>query len=83
MPWIAAVGTLGIILTAAYLLRSILGMTFGKAQREFTGVLDLKGPEFVPVVVLMFLIVVIGVFPSVLSAPLQSTLETILLGIGG
>jgi len=83
MPWIAAVGTLGIILTAVYLLRAVLGITYGKAHREFTGVLDLKGVEIVPVVVLMLLIVLIGVFPSVLSAPLHSTLETIMLGIGG
>lgn len=84
MPWIAAVGTLGIILTAAYLLRSVLGMTFGKESgREFAGTLDLKGIEFVPVFVLMFLIVLIGVFPSVLSTPLHTALQSIMLGIGG
>jgi NADH-quinone oxidoreductase subunit M len=83
MPVIAAVGTIGIIMTAAYLLRAVLGMTYGKAHREFTGVPDLKGVEFVPVVVLMLLIVVIGVFPSVLSSPLHSTLEAIMLGMGG
>lgn len=83
MPWLAAVGTIGIIMTAAYLLRAVLGMTFGKSHREFTGVLDLKGVEFVPVVVLMLLIVLIGVYPSVLSSPLQATLETILPGLGG
>lgn len=79
MPVIAAVGTLGIILTAAYLLRAVLGITYGKAERSFAGVLDLKGVEFVPVVVLMLLIVLIGVYPSVLSSPLHATL----LGLGG
>lgn len=83
LPWVAAVGTIGIIMTAAYLLRAVLGMTFGKAHREFTGVVDLKGVEFVPVVVLLALIVLIGVYPSVLSSPLQATLETIMLGLGG
>ncbi|MCM3567228.1 NADH-quinone oxidoreductase subunit M [Neobacillus mesonae] len=82
-PWIAAVGTIGIIMTAAYLLRAVLGMTYGKARREFDGGLDLKGAELVPVFVLMLLIVLIGVYPSVLSSPLQATLETILLGLGG
>lgn len=79
MPAIAAVGTLGIIITAVYMLRAVLGMTYGKANRDFTGILDLKGVEFVPVVVLMFLIVLIGVYPSVLSSPLHATL----LGLGG
>lgn len=79
MPALAAVGTIGIIMTAAYLLRAVLGITYGKAERTFTGVLDLKGVEFVPVVVLMLLIVLIGVYPSVLSSPLHATL----LGLGG
>jgi NADH-quinone oxidoreductase subunit M len=83
MPWLAAVGTIGIIMTAAYLLRAVLGMTYGKSHREFTGVVDLKGVEFVPVLVLTLLIVLIGVYPSVLSSPLQTTLETILPGLGG
>jgi NADH-quinone oxidoreductase subunit M len=79
MPVIAAVGTLGIIMTAAYMLRAVLALTFGQANREFTGVVDLKGREYVPVLVLMFLIVLIGVYPSVLSSPLHATL----LGLGG
>ncbi|MBY0145224.1 NuoM family protein [Neobacillus niacini] len=83
MPWIAAVGCIGIIMTAVYLLRAVLGITYGQAHRDFTGVLDLKGVEFVPVLVLVALIVLIGVVPSVLSSPLQATLETIMLGLGG
>jgi NADH-quinone oxidoreductase subunit M len=79
MPVYAAIGTLGIIMTAAYLLRAVLGITYGKAHRDFTGVVDLKGVEFVPVIVLMLLIVLIGVYPSVLSSPLHATL----LGLGG
>lgn len=82
-PWIAAIGSVGIIMTAVYLLRAVLGMTFGKAFRDFDGVLDLRGLELVPVLVLMLLIVLIGVYPSVLSSPLQATLETIMLGLGG
>ncbi|MEC1520654.1 NADH-quinone oxidoreductase subunit M [Neobacillus niacini] len=83
MPWIAAVGCIGIIMTAVYLLRAVLGITYGQSHRDFTGVLDLKGVEFIPVVVLIALIVLIGVVPSVLSSPLQATLETIMLGLGG
>jgi NADH-quinone oxidoreductase subunit M len=79
MPVIGAIGTIGIIMTAAYMLRSVLAITYGKAHREFAGVVDLKGVEFVPVIVLMLLIVLIGVYPSVLSSPLHATL----LGLGG
>lgn len=83
MPVLAAIGCIGIIMTAVYLLRAVLGITYGKAHREFAGITDLKSVEFVPVLVLTALIVIIGVYPSVLSEPLQATLETIMLGLGG
>jgi NADH-quinone oxidoreductase subunit M len=83
MPVLAAIGTLGIIMTAVYLLRAVLGLTFGKSHREFVGITDLKSVEWVPVITLMALIVLIGVFPSVLSGPLQKTVEAIMLGLGG
>lgn len=79
----AAVGAIGIIMTAVYLLRAVLGITYGRAQRDFAGVMDLRAVEIVPALALMGLIVLIGVYPAVLAAPLKTTLETILLGIGG
>ncbi|WP_019153944.1 NADH-quinone oxidoreductase subunit M [Robertmurraya massiliosenegalensis] len=83
MPVLAAIGCIGIIMTAVYLLRAVLGITYGKANREFAAVSDLKSVEFIPVVTLLALIVLIGVYPSVLSELLHSTLETIMLGLGG
>ncbi|UQD53569.1 NADH-quinone oxidoreductase subunit M [Bacillus methanolicus] len=82
-PLLAAVGAIGIIMTAVYLLRAVLGITYGRAQRDFAGVMDLRAVEIVPALALIGLIVLIGVYPAVLAAPLKTTLETILLGIGG
>ncbi|RFU60719.1 NADH-quinone oxidoreductase subunit M [Peribacillus glennii] len=83
-PILAAIGALGIILTAVYLLRAVLGMTFGKAKRTVAeGVSEIKGVEFAPVLVLLALIITIGIYPSILSGPLQETLDAIMLGIGG
>ncbi|CAM3839391.1 NADH-quinone oxidoreductase subunit M [Mesobacillus zeae] len=79
MPWLAAVGTLGIIMTAVYLLRAVLAITYGRADREFAGITDLRSYEWAPVLVLVGLIVLIGVYPAVLSEPLKS----VLLGLGG
>lgn len=82
MPIIAAVGTLGIILTAVYILRAILTITFGR-----NGVLEsIQEPKFIewlPALVLVGLSIVIGVYPMIISELLQSTLEIILVGIGG
>lgn len=83
MPWVAAIGTIGIIMTAVYLLRAVLGITFGQSHREYVGITDLRSVEWVPVLTLMALIVLIGVFPSVLSEPLKTTVDAIMLGLGG
>lgn len=79
IPMLAAVGTLGIIMTAVYLLRAVLAITYGRSDREFAGITDLRSYEWAPVLVLIGLIILIGVYPAVLSQPI----ETILLGIGG
>lgn len=82
-PIIAAVGALGIILTAAYLLRAVLRITFGKPIDYSEKVVDIRGAEYVPVLVLVFFIVLIGVYPNILVYPLQATIEAIMLGLGG
>ncbi len=83
MPVLAAVGALGIIMTAVYLLRAILGITFGKAEREFAGITDIRSIEMVPVLTLVALIIAIGVYPNFLTEVLANTIKTIMLGIGG
>ncbi|MFD3446661.1 NADH-quinone oxidoreductase subunit M [Microbacteriaceae bacterium 4G12] len=75
LPIVAAVGTLGIILTAAYLLRAVLAITFGKEDHGQKG--DLKGWEFIPVLVLLFFIIAIGVAPEILGSPISSTLQMV------
>ncbi|WP_209123347.1 NuoM family protein [Alkalihalobacillus sp. BA299] len=83
MPIIAAVGTLGIILTAVYLLRAVLNVTFGPTPKKWEELKDIRPIEMIPVLVLLAFIVLIGVYPSVLAEPLQASLQFILAGIGG
>lgn len=83
MPALASVGVLGIILTAVYLLRAVLNMTFGHANHLYKHAFDIRPVEMFPVLVFLAFIVLIGVYPSVLTEALKSTLETIMLGIGG
>ncbi|MBN6187050.1 NADH-quinone oxidoreductase subunit M [Aneurinibacillus sp. BA2021] len=82
-PIIAAVGALGIILTAVYLLRATLGTTFGPIQQKYESLSDAQAIEIVPMVVLLSLVILIGVYPAVLSEPLQTTLQNIVPRIGG
>nr|WP_295974303.1 NADH-quinone oxidoreductase subunit M [uncultured Bacillus sp.] len=83
MPVLASIGALGIILTAVYLLRAILNITFGEAHREWAGTTDVQALEYVPAVVLTALIILIGVVPNMLGEPLQTTIEILMQGIGG
>lgn len=77
MPVIGAIGVLGIILTAVYILRAVLAVTFGERRPSFDRKMDLSATEVVSSAVLLILIIWIGVYPAILS----NTLRTI--GIGG
>jgi len=86
MPVLAAVGALGIILTAVYLLRAVLRATFGPMPDRYQGAADAQPVEVIPMVVLLGFIILLGIYPAVLSEPLQETLKTIVpivQGIGG
>ncbi|WP_370172710.1 NADH-quinone oxidoreductase subunit M [Bacillus anthracis] len=74
-PVIAAAGVLGIILTAVYVLRATLQVTFGK--KEWEAKADIHGWEYVPILLLIFCIIAIGVMPEILGDPLQNTLKTL------
>lgn len=74
---LAVVGALGIILTAAYLLRATLHITFGTMPPNQAS--DLLGYEYVPAVTLIVIIILIGVYPNVLSVFIEATLK----GMGG
>lgn len=69
---LGAIGALGLILTAVYVLRSVLKMTFGSGDEQAH---DLRLVEWVPAAVLVGIIVLIGVYPSIL--------ERAISGIGG
>lgn len=79
----AAAGTLGLILTAAYLLRTVLRTTFGPTPERWENLPDVEAKEMIPIAALVALIVIIGVYPAVLSDPLQSTITDFISRIGG
>lgn len=74
MPVITAVGCLGIILAAVYVLRGVLGITFGPAQEQSLAYKDARLIEAIPMIALVAFILLIGIYPAVLSEPLQTTI---------
>ncbi|MDD9271955.1 NuoM family protein [Paenibacillus sp. GCM10023248] len=75
----AIVGTLGIILAAVYVLRGVLNITFGPKQPNLVlqGIRDARFIEAVPMITLVAFILLLGVYPSVLSQPLQQTIGSL------
>lgn len=81
---LGAIGAIGLILTAVYVLRAVLSITYGESKREYTEKLsDIRAAEWTPLLVLVGLIVLIGVYPAILTEPLNETMKIILLGLGG
>ncbi|HEX6922217.1 MAG TPA: NADH-quinone oxidoreductase subunit M [Bacillales bacterium] len=80
-PVLAAIGTLGIILTAVYVLRAVMKITFGKTtQDSFGSYGDIRSAEILPAAVMVGFIIWIGVFPAILGRSLQFAMDSILAG---
>jgi NADH-quinone oxidoreductase subunit M len=71
MKWLTAIGVLGMLLAAVYVLRSVLGITFGPQQDRWDGIKDARFVEAVPMIALTALIVLLGVYPSLLTDLMQ------------
>jgi len=85
-PVHAVLGIFGIIFTAVYTLRVLANVLFGPRRPEYDHLKDLKGPEMVPVVVLVSVIFLVGIFPNsllglidtgVVSSGLSKVLDTL------
>ncbi|WP_036717264.1 complex I subunit 4 family protein [Paenibacillus harenae] len=76
MRWLTALGVLGVILTAVYVLRAVLKITFGTQPERFGALKDARLVEAVPMIVLLAFILLLGCYPSVLT-------DTVQYSIGG
>jgi NADH-quinone oxidoreductase subunit M len=72
---ITVVATLGVILTAVYVLRGVLSITYGPPKSLPEGTRDARLMEAIPMITLVAFIVVLGIYPAVLSEPLHQTVS--------
>ena len=63
-PWLAAIGLLGILVTAALFLRMLRQMFFGDLPKERAGFTDLDRTETALLAGVLVLVVLIGVWPT-------------------
>jgi NADH-quinone oxidoreductase subunit M len=83
MPYVACIAAIGLILTAMYTLRAVMNVTFGPVADKVKDVSQLQVKESVPMSILIGFIILMGVFPGILSNPLQETIQNLVNQIGG
>lgn len=76
-PWATAIGATGVVLAAGYILWTMQRVMFGPIKERFADITDASGMQFVPIAVLVFAIIVVGVFPSIISDVFSSGIEPI------
>ncbi|MCS1352268.1 NuoM family protein [Mechercharimyces sp. CAU 1602] len=83
-PLLAGIGTLALVLAAAYALRMVLQTTYGKgnAQSQLVGS-DLHRSEMVPVFLLCASILFVGVYPQALTGPMSEAIQLVVTQMGG
>lgn len=75
MRWLTTVGLLGIILTAVYVLRAVLKITFGPQPDKYSASKDARLIEAIPMIVLLAFIVLLGCYPAVLTDSVQYSIN--------
>ncbi|WP_035157701.1 complex I subunit 4 family protein [Cohnella thermotolerans] len=78
MKALTAVGVIGVLLAAVYVLRSVLAITNGPLPERFAGLKDARFVEALPMVVLTALIVLLGIYPSLLTDLMQHGFDGLL-----
>ena len=65
--WLTGIAVFGIVLTAGYILWMVQRVLFGPALPRYAGVSDASFVEAVPAVLLLIVIVLVGVYPSLIT----------------
>ncbi len=83
-PWIAIVASISIVITASYIIRVIGRVFFGKMPEEFVGKIgDVTALDKVALFVLSAVMIVIGVYPTIIVTVVESGVENIMRLMGG
>jgi NADH-quinone oxidoreductase subunit M len=98
-PWLAVGAGVSIAITAAYILNALHKVFFAEEEHTSTGAHDLHGhggagesrwhlppitwPEVVAAVILMSLLVIVGLYPSIMLRMIEANVELFLKGVAG
>jgi NADH-quinone oxidoreductase subunit M len=80
---IVGISVLGIVLTAAYLLRTVQKIFLGELNPRWSDLKEINTRELICAVPLLFFMFLFGVYPKPVLDLMESTLTLIVKGIGG
>ena len=83
-PWVAIIASISIVITAAYIMRNIRDVFFRPMPEELEGhITDVNVLDKVAIVTVCLLMIVIGLFPSIMVPMVQTGVDNILRLLGG
>ena len=83
-PVVAIVSALSILITAAYILLVVRKVFFGETPEPIkAGLTDISIMDKIVVVMLSLIMIIIGLFPSVITPVIESSVNHILVLVGG
>ena len=80
--WVGALATLGIVITAAYVLRLYQRSMTGPVKPELAGIRDLGGREVTALVPIAALTIVLGLFPAPILNVINPAVDRVMTSIG-
>lgn len=73
--WVAIFSSVGIVLTAGYMLWTLQRIFLGQLPDKWRSLTDVNGRELVAFVPLMVVVILLGIFPSVLLHPMNASVN--------
>ena len=80
--WVGVIATLGIVITAAYILRLYQRTMTGPVAPGLEGMKDLKGREVVPLVAVGFLTILLGLYPAPILNVINPAVDRVMTVVG-
>ena len=80
--WVGALATVGIVITAAYVLRLYQRSMTGPLKPELEGMHDLRGREITALVPIAALTIVLGIFPAPLLNVINPAVDRVMISVG-
>jgi NADH-quinone oxidoreductase subunit M len=82
IPLPAILGALGVVITAGYTLWMLQRVFFGPPSARWANLGDARGVEIVPLVSLIAIIILVGVYPSILTTVVDHGIATLVTRLG-